>query len=184
MRNLVAFVILSLAVAGSWWLARRATLEEDSVTQTDAGGPTRGFYLRDAVLSGNREDGQTQFELTARRLDQNLTRGGVDARELHLTLHEEEGAPWRVDADNGSIPADQSSIQLQGNILARRDQPEPAFVLRTQSLRLLPRQQVAETEELVTITFGDQKLTAVGMRAYFKEDRVELQSKVHGQFTP
>jgi lipopolysaccharide export system protein LptC len=51
-------------------------------------------------------------------------------------------------------------------------------------MRLLNEERVAQTSDAVIIRYGQQQLTAVGMRAYFNEDRVELQSMVHGDFIP
>lgn len=184
MRNLIYAIILSFAVAASWWLAQSLSRDEDEISGRDLKEPKRGFYLRDAVLHGTREDGTRDFTLKARRIDQNLSQRSFDATDIDLTLADEGGPPWLVRADTGTIPADQSYIQLNGGVRAVRDQPDPTFSLETQSLRLLTEDKVAETDELVIIRYGQQQLTAVGMRAYFNEDRVELQSKVHGNFTP
>lgn len=184
MRNLVYAIILSFAVAASWWLARSLSGDDDEIAGRDLKEPKRGFYLRDAILHGTREDGSPDYILKAERIDQNLAQRSFDATVIDLTLNDEDGPPWLVKADTGSIPADQSYIQLNGGVRAVRDQPDPTFSLETQSLRLLTEDKVAETDELVIIRYGKQQLTAVGMRAYFNEDRVELQSKVHGNFTP
>jgi LPS export ABC transporter protein LptC len=184
MRNLIYIIILSFAVAASWWLARNLSKEQDNISGRDLKEPKRGFYLRDAVLHGTSEDGSPEYILKAERIDQNLAQHSFDATVIKLTLNDEGGPPWLVKADTGTIPADQSYIQLNGGVRAVRDQPDPTFSLESQSMRLLTEEKVAETSDLVIIRFGQQQLTAVGMRAYFNEDRVELQSKVHGNFTP
>ncbi len=184
MRNLIYVIILGFAVATSWWLARNLSKEEDGISGRDLKEPKRGFYLRDAVIHGTSEDGSPEYILKAERIDQNLAQHSFDAAVIDLTLKDEGGPPWLVKADTGTIPADQSYIQLNGGVRAVRDQPDPTFSMETQSMRLLTEEKVAETSDLVIIRFGQQQLTAVGMRAYFNEDRVELQSKVHGNFTP
>lgn len=184
MRNLFYFVVLSFAVAASWWLAGTLSKEEDDISGRDLKEPKRGFYLRNAVLHGTSEDGLPDYILKADRVDQNISQRSFDALVIDLRLNDPDGAPWLVNADTASIPADQSYIQLNGQVRARRDQPDPTFSLESDSMRLLTEEKVAETSDLVIIRFGKQQLTAVGMRAYFNEDRVELQSKVHGNFTP
>jgi LPS export ABC transporter protein LptC len=186
MRNLVYFIALSAAVAASWWLARGLS-EGDAVSSGDRSEPKRGFYLRDAVLYGTGEDGSPRYTLKADRIDQNIAEDRFDATSIDLKLSDPDdpgGPPWLVRADRGIIPMDQEYIQLNGGVRARRDQPDPTFSLESESMRLLNEERVAQTSDLVVIRYGQQQLTAVGMRAYFNEDRVELQSMVHGDFTP
>ncbi len=183
MRNLVYFIALSAAVAASWWLARGLS-KDDVPGNGDWSEAKRGFYLRDAVLYGTGEDGSPRYTLQADRIDQNVPEDRFDATTIHLKLNDPDGPPWLIQADQGVIPMDQAYIQLNGGVRARRDQPDPTFSLESESMRLLNEERVAETSDKVVIRYGQQQLTAVGMRAYFNEDRVELQSKVHGDFIP
>jgi LPS export ABC transporter protein LptC len=122
--------------------------------------------------------------LKADRVDQNIAEDRFDATTIQLKLNDPEGPPWLIQADQGMIPSDQAFIQLNGRVRARRDQPDPTFSLESESMRLLNEERVAQTSDAVIIRYGQQQLTAVGMRAYFNEDRVELQSMVHGDFIP
>jgi lipopolysaccharide export system protein LptC len=51
-------------------------------------------------------------------------------------------------------------------------------------LRLKPDEFVAETPARVRVEMGGRQLRATGLIAYLKEDRLELQSNVNGQFRP
>ncbi|MCJ7558056.1 MAG: LPS export ABC transporter periplasmic protein LptC [Gammaproteobacteria bacterium] len=183
MRNLIYFIVLSAAVAASWWLARSLS-QDDVIGKSDRSEPKRGFYLRGAVLYGTSEDGSPRYTLKANRIDQNIAEDRFDATTIQLKLNDPDGPPWLVQADQGMIPSDQAFIQLNGSVRARRDQPDPTFSLESESMRLLNEERVAQTSDAVIIRYGQQQLTAVGMRAYFNEDRVELQSMVHGDFIP
>jgi LPS export ABC transporter protein LptC len=184
MRNLLYFLILCAAVAITWRAAQRLSLDHESEAKGDRSEPKRGFYLRDAVVYGTSEGGFPSYTLKAERIDQNIAEDRFDASIIDLKLDDAEGPPWLIQAEQGMIPSDQSYIQLNGNVKARRDQPDPTFSLESPSMRLISADRVAETADPVVIRYGEQQLTAVGMRAYFNEDRVELQSKVHGHFIP
>jgi LPS export ABC transporter protein LptC len=183
-RNLFYFFVLSLAVAITWRVAENLSREPESENAGDRSEPKRGFYVRDAVLYGTSDTGTPSYTLRAQRIDQIVAQNRFDAFVIHLRLADPGSAPWLVQADQGVIPSDQSYIQLNGNVRARRDQPDPTFSLESPSMRLLGEERVAETSDPVIIRYGQQELTAVGMRAYFNEDRVELQSRVHGHFIP
>ena len=43
---------------------------------------------------------------------------------------------------------------------------------------------VASTDGEVRVAVGDDWVTAIGMTAYLMEERLQLQSSVHGQFQP
>jgi len=181
-KTLLTFLVLSAAVAGSWYLARRVPGEDALAEKGDE--PTRGFYLSEAVIYGTGEDGKTRYTLRAERIEQRIKEGGFALQRINLTLDDPDGTPWQVMALEGSIPEDRSYIQLNGDVSARRQQLAPSLSIESDSMRLLADQRIAETESLVTIRFGGQQVTARGMRAYFNEDRLQLQSEVHGHYVP
>jgi lipopolysaccharide export system protein LptC len=58
------------------------------------------------------------------------------------------------------------------------------LVILTRDVRVLLEERIASTQALVTMNMGPHSVSARGMRAYLKQDRVELQSEVHGRFAP
>jgi len=181
-RTLLTFLLLGAAVAGSWYLASRAPGQDGLREKRDQ--PARGFYLRGAVLYGTGEDGTTRYTLRAERIEQRVKEGGFGLWGIDLRLNDPEGTPWLVRAREGSIPEDRSHIQLVGDVSARREKEVPDLSIHADSMRLLTEARIAETDSLVTIKFGQQQVTARGMRAYFNEDRLQLQSEVNGHFVP
>ena len=61
-----------------------------------------------------------------------------------------------------------------------RDETE----IRTQYLELDPERSIAETDERVQIRVGARSLTATGMLASLKEDKIELKSNIRGKIAP
>ena len=57
-------------------------------------------------------------------------------------------------------------------------------VIVTDRLRFTPDQFIAESAGPVELRLGDSVLNAVGLKAHLKDDSVELESEVHGQFAP
>jgi lipopolysaccharide export system protein LptC len=76
-------------------------------------------------------------------------------------------------------------LELLDDVVAvtREGDGAPA-IIRTEYLRLEPDEYVASTDRKVTIDYAGSRLFAVGMRAYLKEDRLQLLSNVNGKFLP
>jgi lipopolysaccharide export system protein LptC len=56
--------------------------------------------------------------------------------------------------------------------------------VETERLLVDTARNTASTDAEVFLDFGAQKVRATGMVAYLMEERVELQSSVHGRFQP
>jgi len=89
-------------------------------------------------------------------------------------------------ADSGEAPTDQSYIDLSGAVELvnePRDDGERT-IIQTQALRFEPETFVARSEDFVSVFLGAERLDAVGIRVYLRDDRLELESNVHGEFHP
>jgi WD40 repeat protein len=58
------------------------------------------------------------------------------------------------------------------------------ILVETTSLRLEPDTFIVSSQAPVSIVMGTQRLRSIGMRAYLMDDRLELESEVHGQILP
>jgi lipopolysaccharide export system protein LptC len=58
------------------------------------------------------------------------------------------------------------------------------MIIHTDYLELDTETYIANTEQKVAIEYTNNLVFATGMRAFFKEDRVQLLSNVNGQFAP
>jgi LPS export ABC transporter protein LptC len=74
---------------------------------------------------------------------------------------------------------------LKGDVVARtKDDGSESMTIRTDYLELDTETYIADTEHKVTIDQSHNRIFATGMRAYFKEDRLQLLSNVNGNFVP
>jgi len=94
--------------------------------------------------------------------------------------------PWKVNADSAVIRKDEERVLLSGHVRAVSSEGFAGkdTELRTQYLEIDPENYLAETNERVQIRIGARSLTATGMLASLKENRLELKSNVSGKFAP
>ncbi len=105
--------------------------------------------------------------------------------QVEVQYAPDERVPWTLHADTGRMDADGDMLQLRGNVVAvARSEGGEAATIRTDYLEIDPDSLVAETPRVVNIEYAEGRITATGMRAYLREDRLQLLSNVHGTFAP
>ena len=94
--------------------------------------------------------------------------------------------PWSVNADRATVFADEKRVLLEGQVRAISSEGFSGndTEIRTEYLEIYPDDFVAETDQRVQIRIGPRSLTATGMLALLKDDRVTLKSNVYGKFAP
>ena len=114
-----------------------------------------------------------------------LVINGTCMQGVHVIYEPEAGIPWDLRADTGTIPPSANIIQLTGNVVAAtQDDDKSSMTIRTSYLELDTETYIANTSRKVTVDYSQHTVFATGMRAYFKEDRLELISDVDGKFLP
>lgn len=174
---------LAAVAVGTSLVLLRGERDED-----EAGARARlgvGYYMREPRLMGTGEDGHLLYRLSAASAQQALADGVVSLSKVELRYEPADTVPWDLRAQRGQIPPDGKIIILSGNVEAS-SQPASAQPtrIRTDYLELIPDEYVARTDRGVRIERGGDMLQAQGMRAFLKEDRLQLTSDVRGRFAP
>ena len=182
-RNSLTMFALVIGAVGSGVLLLSITPGDDE----DDSGPrlSIGYYMNQARLSGTGDDGRILYRATASSAAQNFDDGTIDLREVHVTYDPVTDIPWVLQADNGRIPRSGNIIELNGDVVAQtNDDSEKPMTIRTDYLELDTETYIADTQHKVAIDYTSNRVFATGMRAYFKEDRLQLLSNVNGNFVP
>lgn len=180
-RNVVISALLLAAVAATWYFGRAGTAPADATEVPLA--PPLGYYLKDAALIGTNAEGRITYRIEAESVSEDGDRAALELDTVRVQYHDNENVSWHVSADRASAAQDRAFLELSGSVrLTSATEPGAATtVVETQRLRLEPDRYLATTSEEVAVSIGDQRLEATGMKAYLKDDRLELESKVHGQ---
>ena len=183
LRNSLTMLALALGAAASGGLLLRNT------SPTLEAGPNPrlaiGYYVNQAKLSGTGDDGRILYRLSAVTASQNFDDDMINMQQVHLIYDPVTDIPWDLRANTGMVPRDGNIIQLTGNVVAKTTNDSDApMVIRTNYLELDTETYIANTEHKVAIDYSGNRVFATGMRAYFKEDRLQLISNVNGKFIP
>ena len=182
-RNVITFVVLLVAAVSSWYLASRHRTPEIVQTVSDDG--VSGFYLRAARILGTGDDGQLLYEIQAEYAVQQENRD-IELRNVRVKYSSGADVPWTINADLATITDGQELLLLSGHVVAVSNEGFSGQVteIRTPLLEIDPNQYTAETDSRVQIRIGSRSLTATGMLALLRENRLQLKSNVSGKFVP
>ncbi len=180
-------LLLFAAVASSvvFMLAPDRLAPPDTNIRTE-----QGYYVKQARLTGTGTDGQILYSIDTRTARQNLDDGTISLEDVAVNYSPAAQIPWDLRATRGQIPQDSNIIQLSGDVLVtstgtdaanRRQAP---LTIQTDYLELDPDTYIATTKRLVAIYRSRDTLHARGMRVYLKQDRLQLDSEVRGNFLP
>jgi len=124
--------------------------------------------------------------IRAERIEQRPADNSVVLSTLHLTYSGAQVHDWVVTAEHGVVPEDSKVIRLSGNVQIRGAVGEggPEAIIETPTLDFDTEQSIANTNDEVRVVMGTRALTARGLNADLKQHRVQLESRVHGQFNP
>lgn len=182
--NTLLLCLLAAAAAGTWYWSRPSPPDPARLRAQDGGLPT--YYVRDALLLRTDETGRVRYRIQAEYAEEQPGGGALLLDGVQIEFREDEGIPWRVHAGRATARIEDQSLELGGGVELVRDSADdgPPAVVRTETLLLEPLQHLASASSRVTFVLGPNELVAEGLKAFLKEDRLELESRVHGRLTP
>jgi lipopolysaccharide export system protein LptC len=182
-RDVAVTVLLTAAALGSWYLVRQNSTDDDNDSSLEA--THRGYYLKSARILGTGPDGGLLYEIQARHAEQQGD-DEISFTDVLINYSPASDVPWVVNADSAQISQGERRVRLSGHVRAISSEGFSGneTEIRTQYLELDPEGYLAETDQRVQIRIGARSLTATGMLASLKENRLQLMSNVNGKFVP
>lgn len=178
----LAFLLLALLAAGSWWLNQ--TFETIGPGVVERAAPD-GFYMTEAEITTAGPDGLPRYRVFAEEIRQSSLAGPIRLGQVRVEYNVYSPSPWLLTAPQGILSADQAMLELWGGVAVLGESGDyGAATAEMERLVVDTAHHIARTDSPVNLTLGPQTVSAVGMVAYLLEERVQLQSSVHGRFLP
>ncbi|ADV26918.1 protein of unknown function DUF1239 [Pseudoxanthomonas suwonensis 11-1] len=178
-RLLLGVVLLLAAVVTGWsaWKMRG----RDAVAT--GGGERSDYVLRDFELVVLGKDGSETVRVQSPELQRRDDESMDVAEPVFLTPA--EPGPWKLTAERGWISPDGELLRLDGSVSGDSDPASPAPTkFRTDSLELLPGQDLARTDKAVSLSRPGLSQTGTGMEANLKTRQYRLLSQVRTRYEP
>lgn len=181
MKSLISFSIFIIIAVIVWW-----SITEDfsghQLQQTD-NKPYVEIFMNEFELTAMDESGVPNYTLHGAHLQQfnNSDDAEIEQPVFHLLQH---NAQWKINADIAILNNKNKTIQLKNNVLMQQQNIEPAVSIRTQSLLVHTKTQIAQTQALVNIKQGLSQMKSTGMIYNNITSELELSSNVSGDLLP
>lgn len=94
--------------------------------------------------------------------------------------------PWYITAKTAKalLGVEQVNFYDDVHIQHPADKTSPATLIRTETLTVLPDQQVARTEDFITLSQPNLKVSAKGMYADMGKGTIQLIAETKGEYEP
>ena len=141
------------------------------------------WYIKTARIWKFNEDGKRTQLATADRVRYFQEEDIAYLNNPKLTSFAEEGDEvWRTTADFGQFRGDFDTFDLRENVKITNS--DDSMTLTTKQLILVQSTNTAETDKPVVFNNGVNKTSAVGMRAWLDQEKVELLADVRTVYEP
>lgn len=187
MRLLGRLGILALVIAAAsafWWLDTLRQPPERPAPSEAAHEPD--YYMNDFRLRAYEGEGAPSYVLGGERLAHFADDGSAEVTQPRLRYATAEvEAPWRARGQRGILRPGGDVVDLEHNVVLHREPARrPPVTLRTTRMTVFTAAGRAETDQPVTVVSPGQRVTGVGMTAYFGPGRIELHQDVRGRYEP
>ncbi len=178
----LGLLLLVVAAALSWWLARRDA--DERVADAPVASTSPGYTLGDATLEQTDARGRLELRVHAAAAEQDSLAGDVRLAQLRVDYFPEDARAWLMTADRGLLPPGGRLVELSGDVqlTGRTAASTRPAVVHTERLELDVERSLALTQDPVRIELAPYTVTARGLRADLKRDTLRLESMVNGHF--
>ncbi|HET7923028.1 MAG TPA: LPS export ABC transporter periplasmic protein LptC [Gammaproteobacteria bacterium] len=184
LRLLLLVLLLGLVAAATWWLAGHITPPGEGAAAPATHQPD--YYFTDATVTTLDQQGHRAAQMSAPRIEHHPDDDSSEVFAPRLAYFAAGDPPWHGQADHALLPRGGRLLNLDGHVEMRRPAAGKGapLVIRTATLSVNLDTNIGNTADPVSITQGSTRMTAVGMIAYFKDNRLVLQNNVRGHYVP
>jgi lipopolysaccharide export system protein LptC len=187
MSQKLLFPLLVTVIAGlSYWLLSFELPEGVTLVARSPDSPQS--FMEGIRLRAMNEQGFPRFELQAAGMTRYADDKRTEVEQPFLIVFRPSGEVWTAQAESGTAINDDELVTLHGAVVVRhpidpgRPEGDATLEIRTRDLVVRPREEFAETKQLTTLVRPEGRVEAVGMKAYFPQERVQLLSQVRGTY--
>jgi lipopolysaccharide export system protein LptC len=183
-RTLFGIVVISLMGAGAMWLGQESEKHLPGRQQQASSGAD--YYITQFSATEMDEKGRPLHRLQADYMAHFVHNDTIEVTHPHATLFRPDEADWQLHANHALVEERGGILRLSGDVLARQPGYDGHALteFRTDNLKVWPDKHYAETDDPVVITRPGSRIDAIGMRAHFDQEQLELRSAVRGYYEP
>jgi lipopolysaccharide export system protein LptC len=171
-------LLLAIIASVSYWALDK--LNEGGVSQLSKLAHYPDYYMENFTTLTMNQDGTPKNRLNATYIAHYPDDNTSELHEPQLEIFRQDKPPIIVKSDKGWITSNNDVILLSGNVYLHQNDADgnPKLELITEDARILVGEKYAETDKATTLISKKSITTAIGMRAYLQEQRMEFLNNV------
>ena len=181
-RLLIGLSLLGVAVLGGLALWQLRTEEPLAAT-----APARSDYiLENFELTSLDENGHESFSVSAPHLERDPGGKSLTIQMPQFSFPDQDGGRWLATSDRAWVAEKGVEVRLI-NKVQMTGPPSPTgdrTRFSTAQLQIFPKQDLALSDDAVTISRADSILHGTGLRADLQSHRIQLLANVKGRYAP
>ena len=173
-QRLTLLVVLFAAAAASAWFLKYVTEEHPGVAVQVYHDPD--YYMEDFTTLSMEKDGRPKNKLYAVYMAHYPDDDTTELLQPKMEIYRTGRPPLFITAKSGWVTSNNEVVLLKGNVRLWEDDELGRRTLQvdTTEVRVLMDDQYAETDQPATIVSNHSTVKGSGLRAYLKENRVEV----------
>jgi len=182
LRILLLILVLTLAAVGTWWLLQHVT---PPVMQKPAPATHEpDYYFTDATVTTLDKQGKPEAVMTAPRILHHPDDDSIEVFAPRVEYFIANGQPWHLQADHALMHSGGKLVELDGHVELQHagNDSGPPLIIHTDKMNVDLNTDIATTADKVEILQGMSRMTGLGMHAYLKDDRIQLESNLRGYY--
>ncbi|MEX2524518.1 MAG: LPS export ABC transporter periplasmic protein LptC [Gammaproteobacteria bacterium] len=174
-QRLIILALLVTAALGSTWIMNRIGQDESDI-ETDGEFQEPDYYMEDFTTLTMRGDGTPKHRLQALYMAHYPDDDTTELIDPTMKIFRVDSTPLYISADKGWVTANNEIVLLRGNVTMweEGETGERIMDVNTSEVRVLTEEEYAETDKYATINKDRTTITGTGMRAHFKDSRLEI----------
>lgn len=182
MKGLISFSLFIFIAIIVWWSISEDFSDSNQLQQA-SDKPYVEIFMNTFELTAMDENGVPAYILSGASLQQYNKSDDTQITQAVFHLLQAD-AQWIISANNAILNNKKDTIQLNDNVFMQQQNVEPAVNIRTQSLLLHTRTQIAQTQTPVEIIQGTSKIKSDGMIFNNLTSQLELSPNVNTVVLP
>lgn len=179
-KHTIFLLVLLLGAAMSWWAMSITEPSPDSFTASKEGPD---HFMVNFTATKLSDAGKPEHRLQAERMTHYPNEKHSDVIKPQVVFFKEDGNTWIAEAKQGKVLGDGKEVILMDDVnIVRPGTPETKVTIVTKNLRVVPKENFAETKSNIVMQQNENTVTATGMEAYFTIGKIQLISEVRGWY--
>lgn len=184
LKNTLISTLLIFAVGLSSWsilIGKKsdALKPTNSTKEPDA-------YMEEVIATIFNKQGTPSMKIETPKMVHYADNDTTNIAKPHITVYRQSPEPWYINSNFAKATQGIDQILFWDNVIIHHahDIDNPTTTMTTTSLTVFPNEQLAKTDEAITVTQPDSTLKAVGMFANMNDGTVKLLSQARGEYVP